>query len=44
VLFWADGGPTSLPNMTLLCGYHHVWVHTHDLTATVTTTNVTWQA
>jgi len=44
VLFWADGGPTSLPNMTLLCGYHHTWVHTHDLTAEVTTTNVTWQA
>jgi Domain of unknown function (DUF222)/HNH endonuclease len=20
---WADGGPTSLENLTLLCGYHH---------------------
>ena len=40
---WIDGGPTSLPNLALLCGYHHSWVHQRDLTATITTHDVTWQ-
>jgi hypothetical protein len=31
-----------LPNLTLLCAYHHTWVHDHDLTATVTAYDVTW--
>ena len=44
VQHWANGGPTSLENLALLCGYHHTWVHTHDLTATVTATDVTWSA
>lgn len=26
---WADGGPTSLQNLVLLCGHHHRTVH-HD--------------
>ena len=43
VKHWLDGGPTSLLNLTLLCGYHHTWVHRHDLTATVTAHDVTWQ-
>jgi len=42
VRHWADGGPTALLNLTLLCGHHHTWVHQHDLTATVTATDVTW--
>ena len=25
------------------CQYHHTWVHRHDLTATVTAFDVTWQ-
>jgi len=33
---WIDGGATSLVNLTLLCGYHHTWVHQRDLTATAT--------
>ena len=33
---WADGGPSDLGNATLLCGYHHRWVHDHRLTATLT--------
>jgi hypothetical protein len=39
---WIDGGATSLVNLTLLCGYHHTWVHQRDLTATATTHDVTW--
>jgi hypothetical protein len=42
VRHWADGGPTCLTNLTLLCGYHHTYVHQYDLTATVTTLDVTW--
>ncbi len=26
-IHWADGGETSLPNLLLLCGAHHVTVH-----------------
>jgi hypothetical protein len=26
---WADGGPTDLHNLVLLCGYHHRVVHHH---------------
>ena len=40
---WIDGGTTSLLNLTLLCGYHHTWVHQRDLTATATAHTVTWQ-
>jgi hypothetical protein len=32
---WADGGPSDLGNATLLCGYHHRWVHDHHLAATI---------
>lgn len=42
VAHWVDGGPTDLSNGALLCGRHHTYVHTHDLTATVTDTEVTW--
>jgi hypothetical protein len=38
----ANGGHTSLLNLTLLCAHHHTWVHQQDLTATITTTDVTW--
>jgi hypothetical protein len=27
--FLADGGPTDLGNLILLCGYHHRFVHEH---------------
>lgn len=27
---WADGGPTSLDNLCLLCRYHHTLIHLHD--------------
>jgi Domain of unknown function (DUF222)/HNH endonuclease len=26
---WADGGPTDLFNLILLCGYHHRFLHEH---------------
>jgi len=42
VRHWADGGPTALTNLALVCAYHHTWVHQHDLTATVTAFDVTW--
>ena len=32
---YAVGGPTDMGNATLLCGYHHRWVHDHRLTATI---------
>ena len=25
---WADGGPTALGNLVLLCGHHHRTIHT----------------
>jgi len=27
IIHWADGGPTSLDNLALLCPYHHTGVH-----------------
>ena len=30
VLHWADGGPTALPNLLLLCRRHHRMVHQRD--------------
>ena len=29
---WADGGPTDLDNLVLLCGFHHRFVHEHGWT------------
>lgn len=26
---WADGGPTDLANLVVVCGYHHRFVHDH---------------
>ncbi|TQN48442.1 uncharacterized protein DUF222 [Humibacillus xanthopallidus] len=42
VTHWADGGRTDLANGALLCGRHHTVVHERGMTATVTTTAVTW--
>ncbi len=42
VKHWADGGPTDLSNGALLCQRHHTYVHSQELTATVTATGVTW--
>ncbi|MEX2251498.1 MAG: DUF222 domain-containing protein [Acidimicrobiia bacterium] len=29
ITHWADGGPTDLENLILLCGYHHRFLHEH---------------
>jgi hypothetical protein len=29
IISWADGGPTDLDNLVLLCGHHHRVVHHH---------------
>jgi hypothetical protein len=29
IAHWADGGPTDLDNLALLCGHHHTVVHHH---------------
>lgn len=42
VTHWIDGGPTSLENLALLCRRHHLHVHRHGLTATVTGARVSW--
>ncbi|MET0567140.1 MAG: HNH endonuclease signature motif containing protein [Acidimicrobiia bacterium] len=35
VQHWADGGPTDLENLVLLCGYHHRFLHEHEWTIEV---------
>jgi hypothetical protein len=30
IVSWADGGPTDLDNLILVCGFHHRFVHEHD--------------
>lgn len=40
--WWSRGGGTDIDNAALLCQRHHTKVHTHDLTATITDTGVTW--
>jgi hypothetical protein len=30
VVHWADGGPTDLANLVVLCAAHHRFVHDHD--------------
>lgn len=30
IVHWADGGPTDLDNLVLLCGHHHRFVHDQD--------------
>lgn len=42
VIPWEHGGPTDIDNGALLCQRHHTFVHTRELTATVTDTGVTW--
>ncbi len=32
---WADGGPTAITNLVLLCGHHHRSIHHHGWTARI---------
>jgi len=34
VVHWADGGPTDLSNLVLVCAFHHRFVHEHHWTVT----------
>jgi hypothetical protein len=36
VIHWADGGPTDLDNLVLLCGRHHTMLHSSQWTVTIT--------
>lgn len=38
---WADGGPTDLDNLVLLCGQHHRLLHEGEYTLTLQGTTVT---
>jgi hypothetical protein len=35
ITHWADGGPTDLDNLALLCGHHHTVIHHHGWTITL---------
>ena len=37
IVHWADGGPTDLANLALVCGHHHRFIHAHHITGRVTT-------
>ncbi|EOM76530.1 HNH endonuclease [Rhodococcus rhodnii] len=34
VIHWANGGPTDLENLVLICGHHHRFIHHGDWTVT----------
>lgn len=40
--WWSRGGTSDIGNGALLCERHHTRVHQLDLTATITSTGVTW--
>ena len=42
MISWLDGGPSDMPNLTLLCPRHHTIVHQKGHAATVTALGVTW--
>ncbi|WP_050347781.1 HNH endonuclease signature motif containing protein [Arsenicicoccus sp. oral taxon 190] len=35
IVHWADGGPTDVTNLALLCGRHHRFIHQHSITGRV---------
>lgn len=41
-VWWSRGGQTRFEDGALLCQRHHTLVHERDLTASITTTSVTW--
>jgi hypothetical protein len=43
VIWWSRGGPTTVQNGALLCGYHHRHVHGTDRTAVLEEGRVVWQ-
>nr|WP_314143518.1 DUF222 domain-containing protein [uncultured Rhodococcus sp.] len=39
---WADGGPTDMNNLVLLCGFHHRLIHHSDWEVFIGTDNHPW--
>ena len=39
IIHWSNGGPTELPNLALLCGYHHRLTHHSDWRAKINPTD-----
>uniref|UniRef100_UPI0019D1CE4D HNH endonuclease signature motif containing protein n=1 Tax=Rhodococcus sp. KRD162 TaxID=2729725 RepID=UPI0019D1CE4D len=39
---WADGGPTNLDNLVLLCGFHHRLIHHSDWEVFIADDNHPW--
>ncbi|MEQ8718490.1 MAG: DUF222 domain-containing protein [Acidimicrobiales bacterium] len=42
IVHWADGGPTDLINLTLLCRRHHTALHNGEIVLTGTAPNLQW--
>ncbi|MEQ8719145.1 MAG: HNH endonuclease signature motif containing protein, partial [Acidimicrobiales bacterium] len=41
IVHWANGGPTSLANLTLLCRRHHTALHNGEIAVTGTAPTLT---
>lgn len=42
IVHWADGGPTDLSNLVLLCPFHHQLVHEHGFSMTIDRATLTF--
>ncbi len=42
IVWWGDGGPTDLDNLTLVCMFHHKLVHEHNWRVTLGPLGTAW--